>query len=162
MVGARINIEVTGVEAAEKRLAELAEAGHDLSPAMQGIGEYLLRATQDRFRDERAPDGAPWQPLSEATRRRKRRNKNRILTESGHLGGPSLSYRASPSELLLGSSAVYAGTHQFGAEEGSFGATSKGGPIPWGTIPAREFLGLSDADGAKVENIVRDFLLEQL
>lgn len=162
MVGARITIDVVGLDRTQKRLAGMVKAGRDLTPLMRDIGEYLLRTTRDRFEDERGPDGAPWQPLSEATRRRKRRNKDRILTESGHLGGPSLSYRASPSELLLGSSAVYAGTHQFGAKKGSFGATSKGEPIPWGDIPAREFLGLSDADGAEIEELIGDYLLRRL
>lgn len=162
MVGARIHIDVIGLDRTQRRLGALVKAGRDLTPLMRDIGEYLLRTTKDRFEDERAPDGAPWQPLSEATRRRKRRNKDRILTESGHLGGPSLSYRASPSELLLGSSAVYAGTHQFGAKRGSFGTTSKGAPIPWGDIPAREFLGLSSADSAEIADLVGDYLRRRL
>ena len=162
MVGARISIDVVGLDTAQKQLGALAAAGRDLTPVMRDIGEYLLRSTKDRFEQERAPDGTPWQPLSETTRRRKRRNKNRILTESGHLGGPSLSYRASPAELLFGSSAIYAGTHQFGAKKGAYGRTSKGAPIPWGDIPAREFLGLSDADSAEITEIVADYLRGQL
>ena len=35
-------------------------------------------------------------------------------------------------------------THQFGAKQGTFGRTTRGGPIPWGNIPARPFLGPSD------------------
>lgn len=161
MTGARLKVEVTGVEEAERRLRALAAAGHDLTLAMRDIGEYLLRTTKDRFAEERGPDGAPWQPLSEVTKGRKRRNVGRILTEHGHLGG-ELAYRAGPAEVEAGSPFVYAGTQQFGAEKGSFGSTGRGSPIPWGDIPAREFLGLSDADGDKVENLLSDYLAAQI
>lgn len=161
MPGARLTVELTGIEEAERRLRALAEAGHDLTPAMRDIGEYLVRTTKDRFADERGPDGTPWAPLTDRTRRRKRRNTGRILTEHGFLGG-QIAYQAGPAEVEAGSPLVYAGTHQFGAEEGSFGSTSGGGPIPWGDIPAREFLGLSDADGDEIEDILRDYLMSQL
>ena len=161
MPGARLKVELTGIEDAERRLRALAEAGHDLTPAMRDIGEYLVRTTKDRFADERGPDGAPWEPLSEHTKRRKRRNAGRILTEHGYLGG-QIVYQAEPTAVEAGSPLVYAGTHQFGAEEGSFGSTSGGRPIPWGDIPAREFLGLSDADGDEIEDILRGYLLSQI
>ncbi len=161
MAGARISIDVVGIDTATKRLGALAAAGQDLTPVMRDIGEYLVRVTKDRFADERGPDGTPWQPLSEATRKRKRRNKSRILTRDGFLGG-QIPFQAGPAEVLVGSPLVYAGTHQFGAEKGSFGTTSKGSPIPWGDIPAREFLGLSDADAGEIEDLVADYLLSKL
>ena len=161
MPGARLTVELTGIGEAERRLRALADAGHDLTPAMRDIGEYLVRTTKDRFADERGPDGAPWEPLSDRTRSRKRRNAGRILTEEGYLGG-QIVYQAEPAAVETGSPLVYAGTHQFGAEKGSFGSTSGGTPIPFGDIPAREFLGLSDADGDEIEDILRDFLMSQL
>ena len=161
MVGARLRVELTGIDETEKRLRALAEAGRDLTPAMQDMGEYLLRTTKDRFADETDPAGAPWQPLSEATKARKKRNRGRILTQDGFLGG-QLAYQAGATDLELGSGLVYAGTQQFGAEEGAFGTTAAGRPIPWGDIPAREFLGLSDADRDEIGDILRDFLAEQL
>ena len=161
MPGARLTVELTGIGETERRLRALAEAGHDLTPAMRDIGEYLVRVTKDRFADERDPDGAPWAPLSEATKARKRRNAGRILTEHGYLGG-GIVYQAGASEVEAGSPLIYAGTHQFGAEAGSFGSTAGGRPIPWGDIPAREFLGLSEADRDEIEDILRDYLLSQL
>lgn len=161
MAGARLRVDVTGLAEAEKRLSDLEAAGHNLGPVMTDIGEYLVNSTKDRFKDETAPDGTPWKPLSEATKKRKRRNRNRILTRDGYLHG-QLAYQAAPTEVVAGSPMVYAGTHQFGAEKGSFGETAKGTPIPWGDIPAREFLGLSDGDRDHVEDLVRDFLLEKL
>ena len=51
--------------------------------------------------------------------------------------------------------------HQFGAEKGAFGATSRGTPIPWGDIPARPFLGLSADDRDGVRDRILDFIGEQ-
>ena len=53
---------------------------------------------------------------------------------------------------------TYAGTHQFGAKKGQYGSTSRGQPIPWGDIPAREFLGLSDDDESEIVDIVSGYL----
>ena len=135
----RVTIDDSEVVAALDRLAA---AGRDLTPAMRDVGEHLLNSARERFRSETAPDGAPWAPLTAATRRRKERNKHRILTLEGHLSG-NLAYRADSVEV--GSPSIYAGTHQFGAPAGSFGETATGRPIPWGDIPARPFL--VDADG---------------
>lgn len=161
MVGARLTVAVDGIDEVEQRLQALAAAGQNLTPAMQDMGEYLVRVTKDRFADETDPDGAPWQPLSEATKARKRRNRERVLTQDGFLGG-GIVYQAGATEVVTGSPLVYAGTHQFGAEKGSFGSTAGGRPIPWGDIPAREFLGLSNADGDELTDILRDYLLKQI
>ena len=120
-------------------LERLARAGADLAPAMREIGDVLTSSAKDRFRDERAPDGAPWAPLSPVTRARKRRNRDRILTEEGHLRG-TLTYQAGADEVVVGSPLIYAGVHQFGAPAGTFA-----GGGPWGDIPARPFL--ADASG---------------
>ena len=156
MTGARITVKVEGIGAGRERLRALIAAGHDATPLMRDIGEGLLNSTRERFRTEAAPDGKPWAPLSEVTRKRKRRNKDRILTHEGHLGGTSLNYRAGPTEVLVGSTSVYAGTHQFGARTGAYGRTERGGPIPWGDIPARPFLGVSEADREMIEESVLD------
>ena len=65
----------------------------------------------------------------------------------------------------IGSPMVYAGTFNYGAKSGEFGfgmyATRQGSfPIPWGDIPARQFLGMSAADKANVVELVRSYMLE--
>ncbi|MDE0096443.1 MAG: phage virion morphogenesis protein [Gammaproteobacteria bacterium] len=157
MAGSRIRIDVLGIGNVQRRLGNLAAAGRDLRPVFVRIGEYLVGSTKDRFKEQRAPSGAPWTPLSESYRERKPRNKFKILTLDGFLGS-QISYRASVAELLVGSDRVYAGTHRFGAKKGSFGTTSRGSPIPWGDIPARPFLGLSCEDRDVVEGMVADYL----
>ena len=49
---------------------------------------------------------------------------------------------------------IYAATQQFGAKKDEFG---KG--APWGAIPAREYLGISIADQAELQNIIADHLM---
>ena len=155
----RVTIDDSEVVAALDRLAA---AGRDLTPAMRDVGEHLLNSARERFRTETAPDGTPWAPLTAATRRRKERNKHRILTLEGHLSG-GLDYRADSDSVEVGSPSIYAGTHQFGAPAGSFGETATGRPIPWGDIPARPFLVDADGDLAPDdEAAIRDILLKHL
>ena len=160
MPGAAIRVEFDAAEV-RRALGRLLAAGSDLALLMRDIGEALLDATRERFRDEKAPDGTPWAPLSETTKKRKTRNADRILAEGGFLGG-TLAYRVGSGEVEVGSPSIYAGTHQFGAAKGAFGSTSKGAPAPWGDIPARPFLGLSDADEADIRNIVLRHLADAL
>ena len=157
-----VTIEVTFDDAKVRAaLNRLIAAGRDLTPLMREIGEHLLTTTRERFVTQTAPDGTPWTPLSETTKRRKRRNKDKVLTERGFLRG-NLTFQAGSDEVLVGSPSIYAGTQQFGAKKGAFGSTSKGAPIPWGDIPARPFLGLSHDDETEIGHLVIDYLNEQL
>ena len=138
-----------------------------MTSAMASIGVYLARTTRDRFEVEEGPDGVPWKPLKESAEARKRRNAGKILTLERYLRMPLYRatahlYRATAHSVEVGSPLIYAGTHQFGAEKDSFGSTSKDTPIPWGDIPARPFLGLSDADRDELTDILRDYIIEQL
>jgi len=166
MTGSRIRIDADGIESVEQRLGALARAGRDLQPLFARIGEYLVASTKQRFRDEKSPDGAPWAPLSRATKARKKKNRDRILTLHGDLGS-QIAWRASSAELLVGSDRIYAGTHQFGAKKGQYGTASgiqsrRSFSIPWGDIPARPFLGLSDRDRNAVADMVTDHLARTL
>jgi phage gpG-like protein len=49
---------------------------------------------------------------------------------------------------------VYAAAQQFGMKKGYAGRNSKGRPIPWGDIPARPFLGISDYDKATILDFI--------
>ena len=153
---ASLRIDAQGLSKAKKTIGKLVDAGHDLTPAFNDVGEYLVRTTKERFRDQEAPDGTPWKPLSENYRKSKKRNADKILTLDGYLSG-TINHNAYRERLEVGSPMEYAGTHQFGAEAGSFGTTSSGNPIPFGEIPERVFLGLSMPDAAEVEQIVADF-----
>jgi len=137
-------------------LRRLQEAGTDLRPAFQALGEYLVESTKRRFAEGRAPDGSPWVPNSPATLARKRGSRP-LIGESRRLGN-EIHYRAGPTSLELGSSLEYAAVQQFGARKGQFGRNRRGSPIPWGDIPPRPFLGLSETDQATVLEIIQEHL----
>ena len=165
MAGATIQIEFDDSQV-RAALDALTDAGRDLRPAMMEIGETLLNSARERFVDEEAPDGSAWAPLSEGTLRAKKRNRGRILTRDGYLGG-TLAHRADSDSVEIGSPRIYAGTHQFGAERGAFGVTSRGSPIPWGDIPARPFLidaagRLAPDDERAIVDVVIDHLQDAM
>jgi phage virion morphogenesis protein len=140
MAGARIEIDDRQVLAALRRLEDFAR-NPDL--ALRDIGEALLGTHRARFEDQEAPDGTPWAALDPKYQARKRRNAERILVLEGWLRD-QLSYQVDGQRLELGTARIYGATHQFGREEAG--------------IPARPFLGLSEADQAEILEILREHL----
>lgn len=85
-------------------------------------------------------------------------------------------YQVESGALVIGSSMPYARVQQEGAKQGEFGrvvasnikrfrqfdekdfrryaGTKKGHPLPWGDIPARPFLGISEADRAGILQVI--------
>lgn len=137
-------------------LNRLTSAGTSLKPAMQDIGEYMVGATKQRFGTGTAPDGSNWAANSALTAKLKGHNKP-LIGESKRLSN-EIHYNASADGIEIGSSLIYAATQQFGATKGSFGTTKRGGPIPWQTIPARPFLGVSTTDANHITDILREHL----
>ncbi len=152
----------------------------DTTGLHEEIGEYMVgEAVPERFETETAPDGTPWQPLSPATlvsqyqgrgRGRKTtkrgrggevetagfarfRGRKKILQDMGRRGGllGQVAYRAEDGRVSIGSNKVYARIHQLGGEAGR-GVT----------IPARPYLGLSDANRSVVSGIVRAWVRDAL
>lgn len=142
---------------ARSSLERLSAALGNLTPLMSEIGEDLLISTRQRFVDEEAPSGANWAPLSQTTKKHKKRNADKILTQDGYLSG-SLVTQPGVDYVDVGSPMIYASTHQYGAEKGEFGETSNGRPIPFGDIPARPYLGLSDDDEATIRATLNAWL----
>ena len=156
----KIKIEVQDAEL-QHGLQALIETGLDLTPVMADIGEALLNSTRQRFSDQISPEGEAWSPLSHVTKARKKKNKDKILTEEGRLRR-LLSVQAGKNYAEVGSTRIYAGTHQFGAERGAYGTTQRGAPIPWGNIPARPFLGASDDDKKTILEIIKKHLKKSI
>lgn len=162
-----IELQSDRVTPALDRLAQLLD---DLTPVMDEIGEYLIAATRARFAEGKGPDGTPWAPKSEATIAAYKARKDPV--DHRPLFGPTgalssqFSTVATPDSVEIGTNLIYAAVMQFGAEAGQFGArmgTDKRGrsffmPIPWGDIPARPFLGLSDDDETAILSIVTEWL----
>ncbi|GEK71588.1 MULTISPECIES: phage virion morphogenesis protein [Halomonas] len=157
MAGARIQFDIAA-RPVLVALGELLDRVEDPRPAFREIGEYLDMAHRDRWDAQKAPDGTPWAPLSEATQARKKKNRDKILVRDGYLRD-LLRYDVSLEALLFGTDRKYGAVHQFGAERGAFGQASNGTPIPWGDIPARPWLGLADEDEQPVLEILERYLM---
>lgn len=176
MDGIRIDLDDRAVQAALQRLAE--RAGN-LFPALDQIGEVLAETTKQRFAIGRAPDGTPWAPNRPSTidsfinvfagSRKKdgslskrgvarAGSKRPLIGETRRLSN-EIFHQVTGDAVEIGSGLVYAAVQQFGAKKGAFGADRHGRPLPWGDIPARPFLGVSDTDRVLIEDIVGRWLV---
>lgn len=115
----------------------------DSARVMDNIGSTLVDLIHLTFRDSVDPYGQPWTPLSPVTIARRRKQSSKPLLDTGRLRN-SISYAATRDEVRVftGTEVIYAATQQFGARKGQYGRTKRGGPIPWGDIPARKFFPL--------------------
>ncbi|TGG92523.1 phage virion morphogenesis protein [Natronospirillum operosum] len=150
MAGVHIQVDTREVSQALERLVRF---GRRPDAALKDVGEYMQRSVDDRFISQTDPDGQAWAPNTAATLLRKRNPK--VLHESTILRG-SIHYQVSGGELRQGTPMIYGAVQQLGAGKGDFGKTSKGGPIPWGDIPARRFLGFSTGDRGEILRLLEE------
>lgn len=132
----------------------------DMTPLMQDLGELLVVSTQERVQAGMQPDGQPFAPRSQTTLDRYAElglSFGQPLNQSGEMRG-GVFYQAGSDSVEIGSNAIQAAVMQFGAEQGAFGETARGGPIPWGDIPARPWLGISDDDRTNILAEIEDWL----
>jgi phage virion morphogenesis protein len=113
------------------------------------IGAMIERQTKDRIQTEKAaPDGTPWAPWSDryaATRNTGNRRANSLLIDSENLLESIQDYTTGTT-ATVGSETPYSAIHQF---------SGRG-------IPAREYLGLSDANRRDIEDLVVDLAAKWL
>ena len=149
-----------------KALHELADLGGDYTPITRDIAGILEESTRERFATETGPDGEAWEPSL-----RVKLFGGRTLTLDGHLGDSiSSDYNAAMAEV--GSNRVYAAIHQFGGDiEARGGAlhfefagrgTGTYVTVQSVTIPARPYLGVSDADADDMDHAVMHELASRL
>ena len=128
----------------------------DLTPAMKGVGEYMLVRTRERFDDEVDPDGRKWQALASSTIKSKQRRKTKpgkrarvragasdVLKES-FLLRDTIAYNADSTSVRVGTPQEYGIFHQ--SDE------------PRSKVPQRKFLGVNAEDLAEINEIVTDYL----
>lgn len=143
----------------------------DFSPVLAEIGEDMAESTKRRFATTTAPDGTPWAPNSATTLARYSdlfsRKKDGSLTKKAQtkiagkkpLTGETRSLATTinyqvlgGNEVGIGSPMVYASMQQYGGNKSDF-------PNLWGNIPARPFLGASEADKVNIADLVRSYML---
>lgn len=184
MAGTHFTLTVDDAQARAllQRLGEPVAA--DLMPR---LGEYLQRATQDRFKTQTAPDGTAWQALQPDYAKSKKYNQDKVLTLRGYLRRGIHYQVTGPTEVEVGSNTVYAAAHQFGhsfvvnahsrvqrfrsvAGRVLFAkATHKRGVVEkrvttgayMVNVPARPFLGVSGADEQALREIVLQWVMER-
>ena len=154
MAGTYIAVELKGIAQLDKVLRALVHQGQDMQALYADIGEYLQQTHQQRFVDQQAPDGTPWEPLSSTTLERKTRT-DRVLTEEGTLAD-TLHYQLASDGLSFGSTLEYAAMHQFG------GTTSPFSMFPNQDIPARPFIGIAPFEQDYIIEMVESHLLDAL
>lgn len=144
------------LEALSKRLGNKREL-------MDELGELAVKQTKDRFPTGQAPDGTPWAPKSQATLdaygagKSNRVDRRPLFGPSGRLSS-EIFHEAGEDSVEWGSALIYAGVMQDGAAQGAFGSMSNGSPIPWGDIPARPFVGLSDENARALTEAIYEWL----
>lgn len=146
-------------------VAALKQSASQLRPLYLAIGESLQDSTIDRFATSTAPDGSKWAPNSRTTLElylskfssfskktgkltsrgaARAANKKPLIGQSKALS-TTIRYDVDSNGVQVGSGLIYAATQQFGASKGKFG-----GKAPWGNIPARPFVGISDDDNKTI------------
>ncbi|TEB09145.1 phage virion morphogenesis protein [Pelotomaculum propionicicum] len=174
-----------------RALTKLQPAPAELQILSQQLGEILEQSTKERFDTEKGPDGEPWKELTQATliaraRRRTRKkdstsgfytqattprrgraareNEPRlsarsirimetaaILKDRGRLVR-SIRSKARSDVVAVGTNLIYAAIHQFG------GPAGRGRKVE---IPARPYLGVSEADLSDIRECLEDFIKER-
>lgn len=158
MFSLRIQVED---ETALNALRQIQARGHHITPLLMQIGESETTLTKQRFMTSTAPDGSRWAANSQTTYlkllggkhtgksgRINARGSNRVQSKrplilSGQLMNQIHWQLAGSSAVDIGTNLIYGRTQQYGAGQGAFGRDSRNHPIPWGTIPARPFVGES-------------------
>lgn len=140
------------------KMRESQAALENPEPMHQEMGEYLVEAHRQRFQRGEAPDGTPWAPKKPP---RNKRWPRPLIGESKRLSTEIVMF-ANRAEVEVGSNLEYSGVMNRGAKKGAFGSDKHGRPIPWGDIPARVWLGLSDDDELELIDIVDGYLADAL
>lgn len=124
---------------------------------LDDLGNYLVNEAISRFENEQAPDGTGWKKSHRAET-----TGGKTLTLSGLLRD-SITHEVSAARLEVGTAKKEAAIHQFGGEIKPKSADALafriGGHLILAkkvTMPARPFLGFTDADETEAVNIIHD------
>ncbi len=150
-----ISIEVHNLAAASSLIARFAELNE--AALLETIGSIGEEQTRRRIEEEKtSPDGEPWAPNAEG---------GSILFRTGEHLRDSIAFEVGSSEVSWGSSWEYAHVHQDGAVISaksaralSFLVGGRRRSAKRVTIPKREFVGLSAANGQEIEQVTIEWL----
>lgn len=152
MTSATRDLTLTGL-ADELRGMGVDPAALDYSRGLKAVSVYLSAQAKRCFSESRTPDGTPWPPLKNPSRRRGGKSA-KPLVDKGILMASMSATAASRGavrditrvSLEHGTEIEYAGFQNFGTR----------------TIPAREFVGITDQMAGRIEQIIADDVARQL
>ncbi|MGB3393242.1 MAG: phage virion morphogenesis protein [Stenotrophomonas sp.] len=186
---ARVEITQNTASPALKRLLGKLR-GDDQEMMFAQMGEYMMGSTRERAAREESPDGSRWRPLSPgyAKWKAKKRPGVPMAKFDFHMLGDQFAYQVDAQGLLLGTNAPYGAIYQFGgtthhaahSRKLAFGKDRANGMKTfakagskdvdhekWATVdaydvtlPARPWLGVSNADEEELQAIAIDHLGE--
>jgi phage virion morphogenesis protein len=137
-------------QALKVRLAKMIAANNDSRPLMAGIAVTLLDSVEHTVESEGIPR---WAALSKKTTIPRRIAAGqvpiRMLDAEGELMRRN-SLNSGPNFAEVTNNYRSAKTMHYGAKKGQFGRSTRGGPLPWGDIPARPFMVLLPANKKKI------------
>lgn len=138
----------------EAALLRLGGGMADASEVTNEIGGFLAESAQQRIEKSLgAPDGSAWAAKSPFTRSK----DTRPLYDSGEMSR-NINHQYGHDSVEVIATGVQVRTMQFGAAKGAFGQTEAGTPIPFGDIPARPFMGLSESDRSGIAEALEDWV----
>ena len=152
-------------------LQGMLDRAKNFRPVLAEIGEDQIESTKRRFSTAKSPDGTPWAQNSattiarygdlfarkkDGTRSKKTEAKiagKKPLTGETRALATTINYQVlSDNEVGTGSPMVYAAMMNHGGKKSDF-------PHLWGDIPARVFLGVSEADKINIADLVGSYML---
>lgn len=137
-------------------LERLRRRVENTGPAMHDIGHALVVGARDRIDAGVDWTGNAFAPNSPLTLARKK--DTRPLIRHGEFKGYRIAFSATNDEVVVFSSAEQAAVLQFGANKGAFGKNRRGAPIPWGDIPARRYLPITQE--GRLDQAAQSLILE--
>ncbi len=137
MAGATFTLDLTALGAVTAGLAR--KMGQDRQALMKTLGAMNVSQVMEKFKTSTGPDGKAW----EASDR-----EGKILVDTARLRN-SIGYEASSDTVLIGTNVEYGAIHQFGGKAG------RGHSV---TLPARPYLGTSEADLEELQEEAADWL----
>lgn len=128
-------------------------ASLDYTHGLKAASVYLSAQAKRCFSESRTPDGAQWPPLKNPSRRRGGRtakplvDKGLLMASMSAVAATNGAVRdITKTSVEHGSNLEYAGWQNDGTR----------------TIPARPFVGITDAMAAKIETIIADDVARQM
>lgn len=149
MAGVAFTHQVEGLQALADRLSQLQAA--QVNELLEQVGATVESQTRRRLSEEKeAPDGSPWEELSDDWQARKsQQSSGGLLEYQGHLLD-SMAYQVNGDEVSIGTNLIYGAIHQFGGDPVG---------IP---VPARPYLGLSAENERELSEVIEAWLNQLL